>query len=41
MQGGNLGNGEELAGLGDHALDEIRLDQGAADHGLAAGIRAQ
>ena len=37
--GGNLGIGEELAGQGDHALDEIRLDQGAADVALAAGIR--
>ena len=37
--GGNLGIGEELAGQGDHALDEIRLDQGAADVALTAGIR--
>ena len=36
--GGNLGVGEELAGQGNHALDEIRLDQGAADVALAAGI---
>lgn len=35
-----MGIGEELAGQGDHALDEIRLDQGAADVALAAGIRA-
>lgn len=26
---------------GDHALDKIRLDQGAADVALAAGIRTQ
>ena len=37
--GGNCRIGEELAGQGDHALDEIRLDQGAADVTLAAGIR--
>ncbi len=37
--GGDLGIGEELAGQSDHALDKIRLNQGAADVALAAGIR--
>ncbi len=36
--GGDLGVGEELAGEGDHAFDEVGFEEGFADFAFAAGV---